>query len=66
MQEIIKRISQLTEEINTHNYRYYVDDAPSIPDAEYDRLLRELQGLEQQHPELILQIRQPNVLAGLR
>lgn len=54
MQEIIKRISQLTEEINTHNYRYYVDDAPSIPDAEYDRLLRELQGLEQQHPELIL------------
>ncbi|WP_394204123.1 NAD-dependent DNA ligase LigA [Shewanella waksmanii] len=53
MQEIIQRISELTDEINIHNYRYYVDDAPSIPDAEYDRLLRELQALEQQHPQYV-------------
>ena len=50
---IEKRIRQLRDEINHHNYRYYVLDAPEIPDAEYDRLLRELQGLEVQNPELV-------------
>lgn len=48
-----KRILQLRDEINYHNYRYYVLDTPEIPDAEYDRLLRELQQLESEHPELI-------------
>jgi DNA ligase (NAD+) len=48
-----KRIQQLREQINEHNYRYYVLDAPVIADAEYDRLLRELQSLEAAHPELI-------------
>lgn len=48
-----KRIMQLREEINQHNYLYYVEDAPEIPDIEYDRLLRELQALEQQNPDLI-------------
>ncbi|MFV1992273.1 MAG: NAD-dependent DNA ligase LigA [Acidiferrobacterales bacterium] len=43
----------LREQINHHNYQYYVLDAPDIPDAEYDRLLRELQGIEQAHPEII-------------
>ncbi|KPK10901.1 MAG: aromatic ring-opening dioxygenase LigA [Acidithiobacillales bacterium SG8_45] len=43
----------LREQINHHNYRYYVLDDPEIPDAEYDRLLRQLEALEQTHPELI-------------
>ena len=50
---INKKIQHLREQINEHNYRYYVLDAPSIPDAEYDRLYRELQLLEENHPELI-------------
>lgn len=48
-----ERIEQLREEINRHNYLYYVLDDPQIPDSEYDRLLRELQGLEARHPDLI-------------
>jgi DNA ligase (NAD+) len=51
--KIKKRIDQLRSEINDHNYRYYVLDAPVISDAQYDKLLRELQQLEQQHPDLI-------------
>ncbi len=47
------RIEQLHTEINRHNYRYYSLDDPLIPDAEYDRLMRELQQLEQQFPEFI-------------
>ncbi|MBI3773559.1 MAG: NAD-dependent DNA ligase LigA [Gammaproteobacteria bacterium] len=47
------QIKQLRDEINYHNYLYYVLDAPEIPDAEYDRLLRNLQQLETAHPELI-------------
>ena len=48
-----KRAAQLRDQINDHNYRYYVLDAPVISDAEYDRLLRELQRLEQEHPQLV-------------
>jgi len=51
--KIKKRIEELRSEINDHNYRYYVLDAPVISDAQYDKLLRELQQLEQQHPGLI-------------
>jgi DNA ligase (NAD+) len=51
--EVISRIQKLREEINYHNYRYYVLDAPVISDAEFDRLLRELSELEEQYPELI-------------
>lgn len=51
--KIKQRLEQLRSEIRGHNYRYYVLDEPSVPDAEYDRLLRELTTLEQQHPELI-------------
>lgn len=43
----------LRVEIEHHNYRYYVLDDPEIPDVEYDRLLRELQALEKQYPDLI-------------
>src|SRR6056297_2531379 len=47
------RIQQLRETINEHNYRYYVLDQPTVSDAEYDRLLRELESMEAEHPELI-------------
>ncbi|MEE4296706.1 MAG: NAD-dependent DNA ligase LigA, partial [Wenzhouxiangella sp.] len=47
------RAEQLRRTINEHNYRYYVLDQPTVSDAEYDRLLRELQDLEDEHPHLI-------------
>ena len=50
---IQQRIDTLREEINSHNYSYYVLDNPEVPDSEYDRLLNELSDIEQQHPELI-------------
>ncbi|UCE07633.1 MAG: NAD-dependent DNA ligase LigA [bacterium] len=53
LQEINERINKLREDINYHNYRYYILDDPEISDAEYDRLMRELQSLEHQYPELI-------------
>lgn len=48
-----RRIEALRDEIRHHNFRYHVLDDPEIPDAEYDRLIRELQALEQDHPELV-------------
>ncbi|MFO7762513.1 MAG: NAD-dependent DNA ligase LigA [Wenzhouxiangellaceae bacterium] len=51
--EAEKRVRELREEIAEHNYRYYVLADPSVPDAEYDRLMRELEALEEAHPELI-------------
>jgi len=50
--DVRKRIEALRAEIENHNYRYYVLDEPSVPDAEYDRLLRELESLEAEHPGL--------------
>jgi DNA ligase (NAD+) len=47
-----RRIAELRQQIEDANYRYYVLDDPSIPDSEYDRLLRGLQALEAEHPEL--------------
>lgn len=47
-----KRAEALRREIETHNRRYYELDAPTISDAEYDRLFQELQQLELKHPEL--------------
>lgn len=46
-----KRIDELTELLNYHNKRYYIEDNPEISDAEYDKLLRELENLEAEHPE---------------
>ena len=46
------RARALREQIERHNHAYHVQDAPSVPDAEYDRLFRELQALEAAHPEL--------------
>jgi len=51
--EIIERVKKLREEIEYHNYRYYVLDSPVISDAEYDALMRELRELEAKYPELI-------------
>jgi DNA ligase (NAD+) len=48
-----KRAETLRRELNRHNYLYYVLDQPVISDAQYDKLLRELQELERAHPELI-------------
>ena len=50
---VAARVVQLRTELEQHNYRYYILDDPSIPDAEYDKLFRELQMLETQHPELL-------------
>ncbi|MBI3608698.1 MAG: NAD-dependent DNA ligase LigA [Nitrospirae bacterium] len=48
-----RRASELRREIEEHNYRYYVLDAPIISDAEFDRLMVELGELERAHPELL-------------
>ena len=47
------RVAALRNQLNEHNYHYYVLDAPEIPDAEYDRLMLELKQLETQHPQLV-------------
>lgn len=47
------RVQQLRELLAHHNHQYYVLDEPSIPDADYDALFRELQELEREHPELV-------------
>ena len=49
---IAARAEKLRREIDRANYNYYTKDAPTLPDAEYDRLFRELQALETQYPEL--------------
>ena len=53
MREAAERVRTLRAEIERHNYAYYVLDAPSWPDAEYDRMFRQLQQLEIQHPDLV-------------
>jgi DNA ligase (NAD+) len=47
------RAAQLRERIHYHNTRYYEQDAPEIPDAEWDAMMRELLGLEEEYPDLI-------------
>jgi DNA ligase (NAD+) len=51
-QKLARRAEALRKQIDYHNYRYYVLDSPVISDAEFDRLFRELQALERDHPEL--------------
>ena len=50
--DVATQIKALRDQLNYHGHRYYVQDAPEIPDAEYDRLFRALQALEAAHPEL--------------
>ena len=53
MTDVATRIAALRQKIEDANHRYYVLDDPSIPDIEYDRLMRELEALEREHPELV-------------
>ncbi|PHM73548.1 NAD-dependent DNA ligase LigA [Xenorhabdus kozodoii] len=53
MENIFQKINELKATLRHHEYLYHVLDAPEIPDAEYDRLMRELKALEEQHPELV-------------
>jgi len=48
-----KAVEALRERIRHHNFQYHVLDDPEVPDAEYDRLVRELQSIEAEHPDLI-------------
>ena len=48
-----QRAAQLRDEINGHDYRYYVLNEPSVPDAEYDRLMKELRAIEEADPKLV-------------
>ena len=54
MTEQVKQIQTLTLQLEEYNHQYYVLDNPTVPDAEYDRLLRELKQLETEFPELAL------------
>lgn len=54
-EEARRRVNELVSELNEHSYKYYVLDTPTISDAEYDQLYRELQELEKAYPELITQ-----------
>ncbi len=47
------RVAELRREINRHDYLYYVEARPEISDRDYDRLIKELEGLEAGHPELV-------------
>ncbi|MDU5192857.1 MAG: NAD-dependent DNA ligase LigA, partial [Mixta calida] len=53
MESVQDKITELRTTLRHHEYLYHVMDAPEIPDAEYDRLMRELRALEEQHPDLI-------------
>jgi len=53
MATIENQINQLRTQLRHHEYQYHVLDAPEVPDAEYDRLMRELRELETAHPELV-------------
>lgn len=52
-QEITNRLKELHTQLNKYNHQYYVLDQPSVPDAEYDRLMQELIKIESEYPELI-------------
>ncbi|HMA47307.1 MAG TPA: hypothetical protein VKP11_08920, partial [Frankiaceae bacterium] len=47
-----ERAGELARELDEHAYRYYVLDAPTVSDAEYDELMRELAALEERYPQL--------------
>lgn len=51
--DVKKRIEELRDEIRRHDHLYYALDKPEIPDFEYDRVMRELTGLEKAHPDLV-------------
>lgn len=58
--ELKEKMDRMVEELNAANYRYYVLDDPTMDDRDYDLKLRELEELEQAHPELAVPIRLPS------
>ena len=56
MERIEEQIQQLRQEIEAHNYAYYVLSSPTISDYDFDQLLKQLERLEQEHPDLITRI----------
>jgi len=53
MDQNMQELQNLKQQLNQHNYKYYVLDAPTIPDAEYDRLFQRLKQIEQENPDLV-------------
>src|SRR6516164_5903203 len=53
MHDSVQEIGALRDQLRRHEHLYYVLDAPEISDAEYDQMMRRLQALEAQHPDLI-------------
>src|SRR5262245_9926404 len=51
--DVAQRHGELSQQIDDANYRYYVLDSPTLSDAEYDALMREIRELEERHPELV-------------
>ncbi|MBV9546242.1 MAG: NAD-dependent DNA ligase LigA, partial [Chloroflexi bacterium] len=52
LEQLQARTAELRQQINYHNYRYYVLDSPEVSDADYDALMQELREIESDHPEL--------------
>ncbi|YCO02951.1 NAD-dependent DNA ligase LigA [Vibrio sp. VNB-15] len=52
-ESVLQRLEELKESLHYHAVRYYVEDNPEIPDAEYDRIMRELMDIEAEHPDLV-------------
>nr|VVV04796.1 DNA ligase [Aliivibrio wodanis] len=50
---IEQTLGELRQQLNYHAYRYYVEDSPELPDAEYDRMMQQLLSIESEHPELV-------------
>ena len=50
---IEQTLDELRQQLNYHAYRYYVEDSPELPDAEYDRMMQQLLSIESEHPELV-------------
>ena len=65
MDKVQERIKELTEILNYHAIKYYVDDSPEISDYEYDMLLRELENLEAEYPEFISPISPTQRVGGM-
>ena len=64
--DVERRMGELREQIEHHNYRYYALDDPEIDDAEFDRLMQELRALEAEHPDARdARIRPPSASAGV-
>ena len=64
MGSVESRLEDLRRQLNEHSYRYHVLDDPIVPDAEYDRLYRELLELERKHPDLVIPAESPTQRVG--